>query len=90
MGDISPFVLCGGSGNLLMSGLSSRGIVRLTLDGEKVADEERIPLGVRIRNVVQGPDGAVYALTDQNKGKILRLTFGQPQLNWWPQLLDFL
>ena len=28
----------------------------------------------RIRDVVQGPDGAIYALTDADKGKILKLT----------------
>jgi glucose/arabinose dehydrogenase len=61
-------------GNLLIAGLSSEGIVRLTLDGEKVSAEERLPTGVRIRDVAQGPDGAVYALTDENNGKILRLT----------------
>jgi glucose/arabinose dehydrogenase len=66
-------------GNLLIAGLSSEAIVRLTLDGEKVTDEERIPMGTRIRNVVQGPDGAVYALTDDRKGKILRLTPGSPR-----------
>ena len=61
-------------GDLLIAGLSSAAIVRLTLDGEKVAAEERIPMGARIRDVVQGPDGAVYALTDEDDGKILRLT----------------
>jgi glucose/arabinose dehydrogenase len=66
-------------GNLLISGLSSQGIVRLTLDGDKVTGEERIELGKRIRNVVQGPDGAAYALTDQKKGKILRLTLSSPR-----------
>jgi len=30
-------------------------------------------MGTRIRDVVQGPDGAVYALTDETEGKILRL-----------------
>lgn len=64
----------GWKGNLILSGLSSESIVRLTLDGEKVTDEERIALGERIRNVVQGPDGAVYVLTDKKKGKVLRLT----------------
>jgi glucose/arabinose dehydrogenase len=61
-------------GNLLIAGLSSQAIVRLTLDGEKVVGEERIPMGARIRDVVQGPDGAVYALTDEGNGEILRLT----------------
>jgi glucose/arabinose dehydrogenase len=61
-------------GNLLIGGLSSQAIVRLTLDGEKVTAEERIPMGARIRDVVQGPDGSVFALTDEYDGKILRLT----------------
>jgi glucose/arabinose dehydrogenase len=60
-------------GNLLIAALSGQAIVRLTLDGEKVVDEERIPMGARIRDVVQGPDGAVYALTDEGNGEILRL-----------------
>ena len=64
-------------GNLLIAGFSSQGIVRLTLDGEKVVGEERIPLKNRIRNVVQGPDGAVYVLTDTGSGEILRLTPGE-------------
>ena len=69
----------GWKGNLLIGGLSSEGIVRLTLDGAKVTNEERIPLRARIRDVVQGPDGAVYALTDQGNGKILRLTLSSPR-----------
>ena len=64
----------GWKGNLLIGGLSSQAIVRLTLDGEKVVEEERIPMGARIRDVAQGPDGAVYALTDEGDGKVLRLT----------------
>jgi glucose/arabinose dehydrogenase len=68
-GDAIP----GWKGNLLIAGLSSQAIVRLTLDGETVVNEERIPMGTRIRDVVQGPDGAVYALTDETEGKILRL-----------------
>lgn len=66
-------------GNLLIGGLTAQGIVRLTLDGDKVVDEERIPLKNRIRNVVQGPDGAVYVLTDKSDGKILRLSPASPR-----------
>jgi glucose/arabinose dehydrogenase len=61
-------------GNLLIAGLSEQAIVRLTLDGEKVTGEERIPMGARIRDVRQAADGSVYALTDEGDGKILRLT----------------
>jgi glucose/arabinose dehydrogenase len=61
-------------GDRLIGGLSSQALVRLTLDGEKVTGEERIPLGTRIRDVAQAPDGSVYLLTDENDGKVLRLT----------------
>jgi glucose/arabinose dehydrogenase len=64
--------------SLLISGLSSEAIIRLSLDGETVTDEERIPMGARIRDVAQGPDGAVYALTDQKNGEVLRLTAASP------------
>jgi glucose/arabinose dehydrogenase len=66
--------ILGWKGNLLLSGLSSQAIIRLTLEDETVTGEERIPMGTRIRDVVQGPDGAVYALTDEADGKILRLS----------------
>lgn len=61
-------------GNLLIAGLSSEAIIRLTLDGETVTAEERLPMGTRIRDVAIGPDGAVYALTDEYNGEILRLS----------------
>ncbi|HUU65826.1 MAG TPA: PQQ-dependent sugar dehydrogenase [Methyloceanibacter sp.] len=61
-------------GNLLIAGLSSESIVRLKLDGEKVIGEERIAMDARIRDLAQGPDGAVYALTDEDDGKVLRLS----------------
>ena len=61
-------------GNILIGGLTTRGIIRLELDGNSVKAEHRIGLGHRIRDVGQGPDGAVYALTDEDQGEILRLT----------------
>jgi glucose/arabinose dehydrogenase len=61
-------------GDILMGGLSAKGIVRVDLDGNTVRGEHRIELGQRIRDVAQGPDGAVYALTDQTDGEILRLS----------------
>jgi aldose sugar dehydrogenase len=59
---------------LLIAGLSSQAIVRLTLEGQKVASENRIEMGARIRDVAQGPDGAIYAITDESDGQLLRLT----------------
>lgn len=60
-------------GSALIGGLQARGIVRVTLEGS-AKEVERIPLGARIRDVRQGPDGAVYVATDAQKGAILRLT----------------
>jgi len=60
-------------GNLLIGGMVARAIVRLTLNREQVTCEERISMGGRIRDVRQGPDGAVYAI-DESNGTILRLT----------------
>ncbi|SNY50781.1 Glucose/arabinose dehydrogenase, beta-propeller fold [Arsukibacterium tuosuense] len=60
--------------NLLVGSLKFGQLVRLELSGEKVTDEERIMIGQRIRDVRQGPDGAIYLLTDQKNGQILRLT----------------
>ena len=61
-------------GAFLVGGLVSEGVIIVKLDGDRVATEERVPLGVRIRDVKVGPDGAVYALTDESSGRILKLT----------------
>lgn len=60
-------------GNALIGGLSSGGIVRVRLDGRTVQGEERIGLGVRTRDVEQGPEGLVYVLTDKSNGNVWRL-----------------
>ncbi|HEV7730811.1 MAG TPA: PQQ-dependent sugar dehydrogenase [Candidatus Binatia bacterium] len=63
-------------GHLLVGSLTPGGLVRLVLENDRVALEERYrdgELDTRIRDVVQGPDGHVYLLTDRRSGKILRL-----------------
>ena len=59
--------------SVFVGGLRSQGLVRLVLDGERVVAEERLPLGARIRDVKQGPDGALYALTDEDNSRIIRI-----------------
>ena len=61
-------------GNLLVGGLSSMALVRLTTDGTRISNEERIDMGRRIRDVIQAPDGAILAIVDAPKGDLLRLT----------------
>src|SRR5688572_16483959 len=65
-------------GNLFIGGLASTNLVRLTIKGERVVDEERLlkdlqPARERIRDVKQGPDGALYVLTDSKAGRLLKL-----------------
>jgi glucose/arabinose dehydrogenase len=62
------------NGNILIAGLGTQGIVRLTIANGKVANEERIELGRRIRDVEQAPDGSIYVATDEGNGRILRLS----------------
>lgn len=62
-------------GNLFLGALVGQALIRLELDGDKVVHEERLlgELGQRIRDVRQGPDGALYVLTDEDDGKLLRI-----------------
>ena len=54
-------------GNLFASGLSSRAILRIELDGESATEAERFEMGARIRNVTQGPDGNLWVLEDERR-----------------------
>ncbi|WP_029009349.1 PQQ-dependent sugar dehydrogenase [Azospirillum halopraeferens] len=60
-------------GNVLVGGLRGQTIVRVAIEGEDAREVERLAMGVRIRDVVEGPDGAVYALSDEDNGAVLRL-----------------
>jgi glucose/arabinose dehydrogenase len=69
-GDAFP----GWRGSMLVGALRGRHLARLTLEGDRVVAEERIPtFGERIRDVRVGPDGRVYLLTDSSRGAIWRL-----------------
>ena len=61
-------------GSLVLGGLSSKALIRLTLDGAKVTGEERIDMQRRIRDVIQTRDGALLVITDDQKGELLRVT----------------
>jgi len=63
-------------GNAFVTSLSQSHLARLVLKGDKVVGEERLltDLRERLRQVKQGPDGALYVLNDMEKGKLLRLT----------------
>jgi glucose/arabinose dehydrogenase len=66
-------------GDAFVGGLKSQQLVRLRIEGDRVAQEERLLRGDvrdRVRDVRQGPDGDIYLLTDEMDGRLLRLEPG--------------
>jgi len=61
-------------GDALIGGLSGKVLVRVEFDGEKAREAERYDMGERIREVEQGPDGAIWLLEDGVSGRLLKLT----------------
>ena len=64
-------------GNLFVAALAGEHLARLVLDGNRVVGEERLFVGFndRIREVRQGPEGALYLLTDHaTEGRLVKLT----------------
>lgn len=74
-GDLIP----GWKGSLLNGALKFELLSRLELKGDKILKEERLlqSMRERIRDVRQGPDGAVYLLTDNASGRILRIVLAK-------------
>lgn len=63
-------------GNLFVGGLKDKVLVRLQLENDRVTGEEHL-LGdrnQRIRDVRQGPDGALYIVTDEQNGELWKIT----------------
>jgi glucose/arabinose dehydrogenase len=63
-------------GDLFVAALAGKHVVRLVLDDERVVGEERLltDLDTRMRDVRQGPEGALYVMTDGAGGRIVKLT----------------
>jgi len=62
-------------GDLFLGALAGKALIRLQLDGDTVVGEQWLleERGERIRDVRQGPDGALYLLVDAAEGKLLRV-----------------
>ncbi len=64
-------------GDLFIGGLSSQSLVRVHVDGTNAKKGDQWPMGARIREVEQGPDGAIWVLEDGDdgsQGRLLKLT----------------
>jgi glucose/arabinose dehydrogenase len=61
-------------GSLFSGSLAGGDIRRIALDKDgKVVGQDRLDVGARVRDVRQGPDGYLYALTDEENGRLLRI-----------------
>lgn len=63
-------------GDLFVGSLKFQQLVRLDLESGRVVKEQRLfedSLGQRLRDVVEGPDGLLYLLTDDRHGRLLRV-----------------
>jgi glucose/arabinose dehydrogenase len=61
-------------GNAFLGGLSGQTLVRVAISGTSAREAERWDMDARIREVEQGPDGAIYVLEDGAGAKLLRLS----------------
>ncbi|MBA4305732.1 MAG: glucose dehydrogenase [Sphingopyxis sp.] len=64
-------------GSAFIGGLGAKELVRVKLDGENATKADQWDMGARIREVEQGPDGAIWVLEDQragSEGRLLKLT----------------
>lgn len=68
-GDLFPYF----KGDGLVGGLSSQALVRIQFDGSNAREAARYDMGARIREVEQGPDGAIWLLQDGAGAKLQKL-----------------
>lgn len=61
-------------GNAFIGGLASKALIRIKIEGDNAEEVERFAMGKRIREVEQGPDGAIWVLEDRQGGRLLRLS----------------
>jgi aldose sugar dehydrogenase len=61
-------------GSAFLGGLASQSLIRVSFDGDTAKEADRFIMDNRIREVEQGPDGAIYILEDGENGRMLKLT----------------
>ncbi len=61
-------------GSLFIGGLSSEALIRVKVNGQAATKADQFPMGNRIREIEQGPDGSVWVMEDGNGARLLKLT----------------
>ena len=70
MGDVTRL-----RGSLFIGALGQKRLVRLAMENDRVVGEEHLLVdrGQRVRDVKQGPDGALYLVTDERNGEVWKV-----------------
>jgi len=61
------------TGDAFIGALSGQALIHIKLDGEQASKADQWDMGARIREVEQGPDGAIWVLEDGTRGRLLKL-----------------
>ncbi len=61
-------------GDAFIAALGGEALIHVDLDGEKASKGQEWPMKTRIREVEQGPDGAIWLLEDGEDGRLMKLT----------------
>ena len=62
------------AGDAFIGALGGEGLIRIDLDGNRATQADIWPMNARIREVEQGPDGAIWLLEDGGSGRLLKVT----------------
>ena len=63
-------------GKAVIAAMKPAGLVIVDLDGTRAEEDNRFGFEKRLREVVQGPDGAIWVLEDKSGARLLKLTPG--------------
>ena len=61
-------------GNAIITGLKTKALIRVGLEGETATELARYDFGARLRSVAQGPDGSIWVAEDGEGGRVLRVS----------------
>ena len=54
--------------------VKSKSLIRIRIEGDQAEEVERFAMEKRIREIEQGPSGAIWVLVDKKGGRLLRLS----------------
>jgi glucose/arabinose dehydrogenase len=61
-------------GDIIITGLASKSLVRVRLNGTTASEVQRFDMGARTRDIAEGADGSLWIITDGSVGQLRRIT----------------